>query len=57
MYFRIRIFIIQSNSLLSSLKDQYVKLKSNPGNSHIPALKEKIGCCSKLDGKIWHSIF
>jgi len=20
-------------------------------------LKEKIGCCSKLDGKIWHRIF
>jgi len=20
-------------------------------------LKEKMGCCSKLDGKIWHSIF
>jgi len=23
----------------------------------IPILKKKIGCYSKLDGKIWHSIF
>lgn len=32
----VSVFIIQSNSSLNTLKDQYAKLESNPGSSYIP---------------------
>ena len=31
-----------------------MELKYRPINKKNDTLKEKIGCCNKLDGKIWH---